>query len=60
MPSRTFIASEPILPIALAVQNRIAVADLAQALSVYPWLSGSVVEAAGRLTADDDLDEVAR
>ena len=43
------IASELILPIALAVQNRISVTDLAQTLSVYPSLSGSIVEAARRL-----------
>ena len=60
VPSKTFIASELILPIALAVQNRIAVTDLAQTLSVYPSLAGSVVEAADRLMAHADLDEVAR
>lgn len=50
------IASELILPIALAVQNRISVTDLAQTLSVYPSLSGSIVEAARRLMTRDDLD----
>lgn len=50
------IASELILPIALAVQNRIAVTDLAQTLAVYPSLSGSLTEAARRLMAHDDLD----
>lgn len=50
------IASELILPIALAVQNRISVTDLAHTLSVYPSLSGSIVEAARRLMAHDDLD----
>ncbi|MEO8814228.1 MAG: NAD(P)H-quinone dehydrogenase [Mycobacterium sp.] len=50
------IASELIMPIALAVQNRITVADLAQTLSVYPSLSGSLTEAARRLMAHDDLD----
>ena len=50
------IASELILPIALAVQNRITVADLAQTLSVYPSLSGSLTEAARRLMTHDDLD----
>lgn len=50
------IASELILPIALAVQNRISVTDLAQTLSVYPSLSGSVTEAARQLMAHDDLD----
>ncbi len=50
------IASELILPIALAVQNRITVADLAQTLAVYPSLSGSLTEAGRRLMAHDDLD----
>ena len=50
------IAAELCLPIALAVQNRISVTDLAQTLSVYPSLSGSIVEAARRLMAHDDLD----
>ncbi len=50
------IASELILPIALAVQNRITVADLAQTLAVYPSLSGSLTEAARRLMSHDDLD----
>lgn len=50
------IASELILPIALAVQNRISVTDLAQTLSVYPSLSGSTIETARRLMAHDDLD----
>jgi pyruvate/2-oxoglutarate dehydrogenase complex dihydrolipoamide dehydrogenase (E3) component len=50
------IASELILPIALAVQNRISVAELAQTLSVYPSLSGSITEAARQLMAHDDLD----
>jgi NAD(P)H dehydrogenase (quinone) len=50
------IASELILPLALAVQNRISVTDLAQTLSVYPSFSGSIIEAARRLMAHDDLD----
>lgn len=50
------IASELILPVALAVQNRISVTDLAQTLSVYPSLSGSTIETARRLMAHDDLD----
>jgi dihydrolipoamide dehydrogenase len=50
------IASELILPIALAVQNNLSVTDLAQTLSVYPSLSGSTVEAARRLMTHDDLD----
>jgi NAD(P)H dehydrogenase (quinone) len=50
------IASELILPIAVAVQNRITVSELAQTLAVYPSLSGSITEAARRLMAHDDLD----
>jgi dihydrolipoamide dehydrogenase len=49
-------ASEQILPIAIAVQNRLTVGDLAQTLSVYPSLSGSVIEAARQLVRHDDLD----
>ncbi|GAA1481780.1 NAD(P)H-quinone dehydrogenase [Gordonia sinesedis] len=49
-------ASELILPIALAVQNKLTVGDLAQTLSVYPSLSGSVTEAARQLVRHDDLD----
>jgi len=53
----TVVASrDQILPIALAVQNRISVTDLAQTLSIYPSLTGSIVEAARRLMAHDDLD----
>jgi NAD(P)H dehydrogenase (quinone) len=50
------VASELILPIALAVQNQVSVENLAQTLSVYPSLSGSITEAARRLIAHDDLD----
>jgi pyruvate/2-oxoglutarate dehydrogenase complex dihydrolipoamide dehydrogenase (E3) component len=50
------IASELILPIAMAVQNDLTVTDLAQTLSVYPSLTGSIVEAARRLMTHDDLD----
>lgn len=49
-------ASELILPIALAVQNKLTVGDLAQTLSVYPSLSGSITEAARQLVRHDDLD----
>ncbi len=49
------VASELILTVALAVQNSVSVTDLAQTLSVYPSLSGSIVEAARRLMAHDDL-----
>ncbi|OBK75310.1 NAD(P)H-quinone dehydrogenase [Mycobacterium sp. 1165178.9] len=50
------IASELILPVAMAVQNRITVDDLAQTLAIYPSLSGSVTEAARRLIAHDELN----
>ena len=51
------IASELILPIALAVQNGNTVTDLAQTFSVYPSLSGSITEAARQLVAaHDDLE----
>lgn len=50
------IASELILPIALAVQNGIPVTELAQTFSVYPSLSGSITEAARQLMKRDDLD----
>ncbi|WP_024793474.1 NAD(P)H-quinone dehydrogenase [Tomitella biformata] len=49
-------ASELILPIAIAVQNNLSVADLAGTFSVYPSLSGSVTEAARQLMRHDDLD----
>ena len=50
------IASELILPIAMAVQNRITVNELAQTIAIYPSLSGSITEAARRLMDHDDLD----
>ena len=40
------IASELILPIALAVQDGLPVDELAETFSVYPSLSGSITEAA--------------
>jgi dihydrolipoamide dehydrogenase len=49
-------ASELILPLALAVQNKLTVGDLAQTFSVYPSLSGSITEAARQLVRHDDLD----
>ncbi|QDQ96762.1 NAD(P)H-quinone dehydrogenase [Tomitella fengzijianii] len=49
-------ASELILPIAIAVQNRLSVASLAATFSVYPSLSGSITEAARQLMRHDDLD----
>ncbi|HEY4992364.1 MAG TPA: NAD(P)H-quinone dehydrogenase [Nakamurella sp.] len=42
-------ASELILPIAVAVQNRLTVRDLAYTFSVYPSLSGSITELGRRL-----------
>lgn len=42
-------ASELILPIALAVSNRLTVDQLAHTITIYPSLSGSVTEAARQL-----------
>jgi pyruvate/2-oxoglutarate dehydrogenase complex dihydrolipoamide dehydrogenase (E3) component len=42
-------ASELIYPIALAVRNRLTVADLTSTFTVYPSLTGSIAEAARRL-----------
>jgi dihydrolipoamide dehydrogenase len=52
------VASELILPIALAVQNNLTVDDVAQTFSVYPSLTGSITEAARQLMhhGDGDLD----
>ena len=50
------VASELILPIALAVQNNLTVNDLAHTFSVYPSLSGSITEAGRQLMRHDDLD----
>ena len=50
------IASELILPIALAVQDGLPVDELAETFSVYPSLTGSITEAGRRLMAHDDLD----
>ena len=44
-------ASELIHPLALAVENRLTVDQVAKAFTVYPSLSGSVAEAARRLHA---------
>ena len=49
-------ASELILPIALAVENKLQVSDLAHTFSVYPSLTGSITEAARQLVRHDDLD----
>ncbi|WBT09310.1 NAD(P)H-quinone dehydrogenase [Corynebacterium sp. SCR221107] len=48
-------ASELILPIAVAVTNRLTVSDLAETFAVYPSLSGSITEAARQLVQHDDL-----
>jgi NAD(P)H dehydrogenase (quinone) len=50
------VASELILPIAIAVQNGLTVADLAHTFSVYPSLSGSITEAGRQLMRHGDLD----
>lgn len=42
-------ASELILPITTAVENRLTVDQLAQSFAVYPSLSGSITEAARKL-----------
>ena len=42
-------ASELIFPIALAVENRLSVDQIAHAFTVYPSLTGSIAEAALRL-----------
>lgn len=49
-------ASELIFPIALAVQHRLTVAEVAATIGVYPALSGSLAEAARQLMMHDDLD----
>ncbi|GAB2912348.1 NAD(P)H-quinone dehydrogenase [Rhodococcus aerolatus] len=50
------VASELILPIAMAVQNNLTVNDLAQTFSVYPSMSGSITESGRQLMRHDDLD----
>jgi dihydrolipoamide dehydrogenase len=42
-------ASELVFPVALAVQQRLTVDELAQTFTVYPSLSGSIAEAARQL-----------
>jgi dihydrolipoamide dehydrogenase len=46
-------ASELILPISLAVANHLTVDQLAQTITIYPSLSGSVTEAARQLMYHD-------
>lgn len=49
------VASELILPIAMAVQNNLTVNDVAYTFSVYPSLSGSITESGRQLMRHDDL-----
>lgn len=49
-------ASELILAITLAVQNRLTVTQVASTFSVYPSLSGSLTEAARQLMVYDEQD----
>lgn len=49
-------ASELILPISMAVANGLTVRAIANTFAVYPSLSGSITDAARRLTTDDDLE----
>jgi dihydrolipoamide dehydrogenase len=49
-------ASELILPVAMAVQNRLTVDQLAGTFAVYPSMSGSLTEAARRLMVPDNAD----
>jgi dihydrolipoamide dehydrogenase len=46
-------ASELIFPIALAVQHRLTVDQIANTITIYPSLSGSIAEAARRLHSSD-------
>lgn len=46
-------ASELILPISLAIQNHLSVAQLAQTITIYPSFSGSLAEAARQLMQFD-------
>ena len=46
-------ASELIFPIALAVEHRLTVDEVAGAFTVYPSLTGSIAEAARQLHVHD-------
>ena len=46
-------ASELIFPVALAVQHRLTVDQVASTITVYPSMSGSIAEAARRLHSLD-------
>jgi dihydrolipoamide dehydrogenase len=48
-------ASELIQPVAMAVQLGLTVNQLAATFTVYPSISGSVIEAARQLMHHDDL-----
>lgn len=47
-------ASELILPLALAVRNRLTAGQVANTLSIYPSMSGSLTEAARQLMVYED------
>jgi dihydrolipoamide dehydrogenase len=49
-------ASELILPVSVAVEQRLTVDQLAQTFTVYPSLSGSLAEAARKLMRYGDFD----
>jgi pyruvate/2-oxoglutarate dehydrogenase complex dihydrolipoamide dehydrogenase (E3) component len=49
-------ASELIFPVAMAVEHRLTVDDMAHAFTVYPSLSGSIAEAARRLHISPPTD----
>jgi NAD(P)H dehydrogenase (quinone) len=46
-------ASELIFPVALAVEHRLRVEQIASTFTIYPSLSGSIAEAARRLHSRD-------
>lgn len=50
------VASELIMPVTLAVSKGLTVNELADTLTVYPSISGSITEAARRLVKHDQLD----
>ncbi len=49
-------ASELVFPVALAVEQKLTVDELAHTFTVYPSLSGSVAEAARQLRGPSDAD----
>ncbi len=49
-------ASDLVQPLAVAVQNRLSVSQLAQTVSVYPSMQGSVTETARMLMAEVERD----